>query len=167
MSQAISAMITELEHEAASTRRLLERVPEEKLSWKPHEKSMSLGQLSLHVASLPGAIANLLTKNGLDVATANFRPAEAKSRGELLEALERSLANAREVLGGLNDQQAMETWKMTKGDKEVFAIPKVAMVRTILLNHWYHHRGQLTVYLRLLDVSLPSVYGPSADESIF
>jgi uncharacterized damage-inducible protein DinB len=153
----------ELEMEAQTTRRVLERLPEDKLSWKPHQKSMSLGQLGLHVAQTPGNVASLITPDVMDGAPA-FAQAEAKTRQEMLDALDGSVAHAKSYLGSLSDEQMMATWTLSAGGKTMMAVPRAGMVRSIMLNHWYHHRGQLLVYLRLLDQSVPSVYGPTADE---
>ena len=161
----IQALIAELEQETQTTRRVLERVPGDKLSWKPHAKSMSLGQLALHVATTPGGIARILSADSFDITS--FGQQEAATASELLPALEESLNSARSFLSGLDDQQAGATWRLTREGKELMALPRIAVVRSILLNHWYHHRGQLSVYLRLLDVPVPSIYGPSADENPF
>jgi uncharacterized damage-inducible protein DinB len=162
----VEAMLLEFAQEATTTRRLLERVPNDKLAWKPHAKSMSLGQLARHVAAVPGQIAALLRQDEVQVPDFTSPPS-ATSTAEVVETLERSLQEAQQVLQEMDDQTALSSWKLVRGDKPLFAAPKIAVVRTILLNHWYHHRGQLSVYLRLLDVPLPSVYGPSADENPF
>ncbi len=167
MARVVDALLVELEQEAATTRRMLERVPDDKLAWKPHAKSMSLGQLALHVASIPGGIAKFLPDDGLDFASVSGDPPAARSTSELLAVLDGSIKGAKEVLNGFDDRQAMGTWKLTRAGKELFAAPRIAVARTIMLNHWYHHRGQLAVYLRLLDVAVPSIYGPSADENPF
>ncbi len=158
------ALLMEIDQEAATTRRVLERVPEDRLTWKPHAKSMSLGQLALHVAQIPGQIAGFATQH-----TSEIQPgqAEAKTRTEVLEAHDKSLSDAKAMLGGFSDEDAMSNWTATMGGSELLTIPKVALLRSIMLNHWYHHRGQLSVYLRLLDVPVPSIYGPSADENPF
>ena len=127
---------------------------------------MSLGQLARHVAAAPGQIAALLRQDEVQVPDFTSPPS-ATSTAEVVETLERSLQEAQQALQGMDDQTAMSSWKLVRGDKPLFAAPKIAVVRTILLNHWYHHRGQLSVYLRLLDVPLPSIYGPSADENPF
>lgn len=159
------ALLQELEQEAQTTRRVLERVPDEKLGFKPHEKSWSLGQLALHVAQLPGGIAHLST---LSPAPApQFNQKSAASAAELVPAFEASLARAREVLGGATDEELMADWVLMDGDKEMWRVPRLALLRTLMLNHSYHHRGQLTVYLRELNVPVPSIYGPSADENPF
>lgn len=159
------ALIGELEQEAATTRRVLERVPEDKLGWKPHEKSMSLGQLALHIANTPGTVAELAAQN--DVSPPDFQQAEAGSRQELLSALDESVGKAKAYLSGLTDEAAAEEWRVVAGGQTVMAMPRMGLLRAIMLNHWYHHRGQMTVYLRELDVPVPSVYGPSADENPF
>jgi uncharacterized damage-inducible protein DinB len=159
------ALIQELQQEAQTTRRVLERVPAERLSWRPHAKSMSLGQLALHIAALPGNVAQLATQS--EIAVPDFEHVEARSVDEILAALDDSIGSAREILEGFDDAAMGEIWRVKDGDREVMAVPRGGMLRAILLNHWYHHRGQLTVYLRLLDVPLPSVYGPSADEQPF
>jgi uncharacterized damage-inducible protein DinB len=161
----IDGLIGELEHEAKSTARVLARVPEPHLAWKPHPKSFSLGQLALHVATVPGSVAELAAR---DISTpASFFQAEATTSSELLPALEATIRKVREHLGAFDDAQMTATWRLVAGEREIMAMPRVAFVRAIMLNHWYHHRGQLLVYLRLLDVPVPSVYGPTADENPF
>lgn len=161
----IHAMIQELEQEAQTTRRVLERVPEKHLSWKPHEKSMSLGQLALHIAMIPGGIAEMSRKSPFNAP--EFRQPVAATAAELIPALEQSVAKAKEVLLSMNDSQLQETWRLVSGDQELMAVPVGVVLRSIMLNHWYHHRGQLSVYLRELGVPVPSIYGPSADENPF
>jgi uncharacterized damage-inducible protein DinB len=158
-------LIAELEQEAGTTRRVLERVPGDKLSWRPHPKSMSLGQLALHVATTPGMIAQILANDTFEAP--QFVQAEAASVSELIPALEESVRSAREFLASLDEARAAGVWKLVKGDRELMSVPRIGVVRMIMLNHWYHHRGQLSVYLRLLNVPLPSIYGPSADENPF
>lgn len=162
----VDPILQELEREAVTTRRVLECVPEVQLGWKPHEKSMSLGTLALHMANIPGNISRLANSDGLD-SPPNFAPAEATSSAQILEALDTSLADAQTILGAMDDERAMGMWSMSKDGKALMTMPRIAILRNILLNHWYHHRGQMTVYLRLLGVPLPSVYGPSADENPF
>jgi uncharacterized damage-inducible protein DinB len=160
-------MMSELQQEAVITMRVLERVPADKLSWKPHPKSMSLGQLALHVATIPGNLSRLAQQEGLDTSQANFDPPPPNNAKEILAALEASIKAAEEYLGAVSESAAMGTWRLTSKGIEVFAIPRVALLRTIMLNHWYHHRGQLSVYLRLLEVPVPVIYGRSADENPF
>lgn len=162
----IAELLEELEQEAEATRRVLERVPEERLGWKPHDRSMTLGELAMHVAALPGAIAELSLRPEFDVRTEIPRPGGA-STAELLDALDGSVARARTLLGAMDDAALAAPWRMVDGDQEVATIPRGSLLRSILLNHWYHHRGQLTVYLRLAGAPVPAIYGASADEDPF
>ena len=162
---AIELLLQELEQEAQTTRRVLERVPGDRLAWKPHDRSMSLGQLALHIASVPGAIAEITQISPF--AVPNFEQPSAKSAAELLPALEQSLAKARSILRTLDDADLAKVWRVMDGDREVMALPVGAALRALMLNHWYHHRGQLSVYLRQVGVPVPSIYGPSADENPF
>ena len=161
------SFIPEIEQEAATTRRVLERVPADKLDWRPHEKSMSLGQLALHVAGVPGQVTDIATPDSVPLPPPEqFGNApQPGSADELLPALEAAVAKAKDYLGSLSDEQAMAEWSATQDGNVAMAMPRVALLRAIMLNHWYHHRGQLSVYLRLLDVPVPSIYGPSADEN--
>ena len=162
----IDGLLAELEQEAETTRRVLERIPQEHLSWKPHPKSFSLGQLALHVATVPGNVAELAA---IDTVTSppTFIQPEAATAAELLPSLKESVAKARRALGGFDDARMMATWRLQMDGRDLMAMPRIALVRAIMLNHWYHHRGQLLVYLRLLNQSVPSVYGPTADENPF
>jgi uncharacterized damage-inducible protein DinB len=164
MSQA---MIDELRQETATTRRVLERVPADKLSWRPHPKSMTLGQLAIHIANIPGAICGLAAVDEFDASTVDFTPPQPASRDEILSRLETSVREAEAYLSGLSPEAAMKGWRMTAGGRELMTIPRAALLRSVMLNHWYHHRGQLSVYLRLLDVPIPVIYGRSADENPF
>jgi len=161
----VELLLQELEQEAQTTRRVLERVPNDRLSWKPHDRSMSLGQLALHIASVPGAIAEISQISPFPVP--NFEQPSATSAAELIPALDESLEKARTILRRLDDADLAKVWRVMDGDREVMAIPVGAVLRTIMLNHWYHHRGQLSVYLRQVGVPVPSIYGPSADENPF
>jgi uncharacterized damage-inducible protein DinB len=167
MLDAAQAMSSELEQEANVTRRVLERVPADRLTWRPHSKSMTLGQLALHVAKVPGDLANLSQLDGIDAETVDFHPPQPATAAEILPALETSLESARAVLAKLDAGTASGAWRLTAGPRELFTVPRIAMMRSLMLNHWYHHRGQLVVYLRLLDVPVPAVYGRSADENPF
>lgn len=162
----IDGLLAELEQEAETTRRVLERIPQADLSWKPHPKSMSLGQLALHVATVPGNVAELAAMDVVPVPP-SFVQSEAASASELVPALRESVAKARRALGAFDDARMGATWRLQRDGTDVMAMPRVAVVRAIMLNHWYHHRGQLLVYLRMLNQSVPSVYGPSADENPF
>jgi len=164
---SLDPILMELDREAAITARVLERIPEEHLAWKPHEKSMSLGQLAMHIATTPGGIAAMLAGDSFQLNPAAFEnPPGAASRAEILEAHHNSVAKAREFVAGLDEQRAFGTFRLMAGTEELMAIPRIGVIRTVMLNHWYHHRGQLTVYLRLLNVPVPVVYGRSADESM-
>ena len=160
------AFIGEMDQEVGTTRRVLERVPSDKLAWKPHEKSMSLGQLAMHVATVPGFVARLAVQNP-GAFPENFEQPSAQSTEEVLSALDESVGQAKQIVGGFDDAAMMETWSLDAGGKTMMSMPRVGLLRAIMLNHWYHHRGQLSVYLRLLDVPVPSIYGPSADENPF
>jgi uncharacterized damage-inducible protein DinB len=158
-------LLRELEHEAPVTRRALELIPVEKLLWRPHGKSMTLGQLGFHIATLPGAIADMAMQSPCPVAPIP-RP-QPSSTTEILSAFDDSVARARKVLASLDDSQLSTMWKLVAGDREVLAIPRRDLLRSILLNHWYRHRGQLTVYLRQVGANVPAVYGASADDNPF
>ena len=162
----IDGLLQELDQEAQTTRRVLERVPGNQLSWRPHQKARTLGQLALHVATVPGGVAQLVASPSPAQAP-TFADPSPKSAGELIPALEQSISTAKKILGGMDDSALLATWRMMSGERELLAIPRVGMLRSVMLNHWYHHRGQLTVYLRELDVPIPSIYGPSADENPF
>ena len=161
----IDVLIAEMDQEARNTARVLERVPGTQLSWRPHPKSMTLGQLALHVATIPALVAELAVQSAIE--PPRFTQPEAATAEELVPALEASLSRARALLVGLDDAALLETWRLVSEGKELMAMPRAAFIRSIMLNHWYHHRGQLLVYLRLHDVPVPSVYGPSADEDPF
>ena len=167
MGQIGQTLATELEKEGAATRRMLERVPADRLDWQPHPKSMSLGQLALHLAGLPGAFAKMGRLDGLDAATIDFTPGAPKSTDEILAAFDASLADAKAFFGGLDDETANGSWRLSLGERELATMPRHELVRSLMFNHSYHHRGQLSVYLRLLDVPVPAVYGNSADENPF
>lgn len=161
------ALLPEFDHEMASTRRALERVPEELFSWKPHEKSMVLGRLATHISDLAGWISDVVRCRELNLAPAAGtppRPAIAESKKALLASFDQNVARAREALAGASDEQLTEPWTLKFGDQEIFTLPRMAAYRTFVMNHSLHHRGQLTVYLRLNEVPVPGMYGPSADE---
>jgi uncharacterized damage-inducible protein DinB len=162
----VDGLIAELEQESETTRRLLERVPQAHLSWRPHPKSMSLGQLALHIATVPGNVAELASIDTIPEPPAFVQP-EAASAAELASELANSIAKAKGYLRGYDDAKMAAMWRLMSGGREILAMPRGALLRAIMLNHWYHHRGQLQVYLRLLNVPVPSVYGPTADENPF
>jgi uncharacterized damage-inducible protein DinB len=158
--------LAELEQEAAATRRVLERVPDGRYDWKPHEKSMTLGYLAELVAGMPSWPVFMIKKDELDLATQEKSPPLRTSR-ELVEALDRGLAEAREALANTTDEHLMTPWRMLVGGKVVSEQPRYLALRFGVFNHLAHHRGQLTVYLRLNDAPVPSIYGPSADDGSF
>jgi uncharacterized damage-inducible protein DinB len=162
----IQSMIDEMEQEGAATRRLLERLPQEHLGWKPHAKARPLGELAMHVATVQPALAGMLQSASADVASTQ-REGTAQTVDEIVAAFDQGLASAKSLLGKLSDDDLHSTWSLLREGKPVIAMPKIAVVRTIILNHVYHHRGQLSTYLRMLDVALPSIYGPTADERGF
>jgi uncharacterized damage-inducible protein DinB len=158
----INPILGELDHEARTTVRVLERVPSEHLDWTPHPKSMSLRKLSWHIANLPSRVLKMLRDGTFDVL--NARPPEPPAEASLVNTFQESTAELRAYLVTLDDATLKEMFTMLRGGETVMTIPKIAVIRNILLNHTYHHRGQLSVYLRLLDVPLPAIYGASADE---
>ena len=160
----IAALVQELETEAKTTRRVLERVPQDKLTWKPHPKSMSLGYLAYHIASAPAHVANWAASDSYDFSTGGKQP-DPQNVAEILAAHDASLEQTKQILGKLGDEGLKKDWEGKMNGATLMKMPKAALVRAIVLNHWYHHRGQLSVYLRLLDVPVPSIYGPSADEN--
>ena len=162
----IDGLLAELEQEAATTRRVLERIPQEHLSWRPHPKSMSLGQLALHVAVVPGLVAESAALDTVPARPEFIHP-EAATAAELVPKLAESVARAKQLLGSYDDAKMSATWRLQNAGQDLLVMPRVAFVRAIMLNHWYHHRGQLLVYLRLLNLPVPSVYGPTADENPF
>lgn len=154
----------ELEHEAISTRKMLERVPTDKLEWQPHEKSMSLVRLASHVAEIPGWTGPTIKMPELDFATFDYTPPTIASADDLVAMFDKNLTDALETLRNTPDEVFGESWKMRNGETVYFEMPKAAVMRGFVMSHFIHHRGQLSVYLRLLDIPVPSIYGPSADE---
>ena len=167
METILEAMNSELQRECETTKRVLERVPEDRLAWRPHAKSMTLGQLVLHVASIPATLSQLAAADTFDAANANFAPPQPATKGEILAALTSGVEHASGYVNSLGVEAADAPWRLTLRGSEVFAMPRAIMLRNLMLNHWYHHRGQLSVYLRLLDVPVPVIYGRSADENPF
>ena len=158
-----AALLPEFDQEMATTRRCLERVPDGKLGWKPHEKSMSFGKLASHIAEMPTWCVAGLKMDSLDLAT-GYNPFEAKSNAELLAAFDKNAAAAREAIAGASDETYMQNWSLMRGEQTLMTMPKIVVVRAFVMNHVIHHRGQLSVYLRLNGIPVPSIYGPSADE---
>ena len=163
----IDAVLAEFDHEAATTRRLLERVPDDKFDWKPHQKSMTLHQLTTHLADMPSWMATVGPQEELDLSTPMDRPEPPRTTEELLSRYDQNVETFKKFAREVADEAMFQPWRLRTGDKVHFEIPRAAAIRTFILNHFVHHRGQLSVYLRLLNVPLPSIYGPSADENVF
>ena len=161
----VDSILMELDQEAQTTKRVLDRIPDDKLAWKPHPKSYSLGQLALHIASAPGSVAAAAVPDSMEAP--NFSQPEPKSRQEVLDTFSKSLESAKDALMKMDDARLTSMWSLTRKGKVLMSVPRIAFIRSILMNHNYHHRGQLSVYLRMLDVPVPSIYGPSADENPF
>ena len=156
-------LYAEFQEQAPITRRFLERLPETKLTWKPHEKSMTAGQLAFHIAFVPGGIIRFVQQNPAQAPDfANFpQPSSVK---EILNTFDESIAAVQQALPHWDDAKMKETWRLMRGDTEVLAQPRAKFVRDIMLSHWYQHRGQFSVYLRMLGAAVPASWGPSADE---
>lgn len=161
------SLLPEFDQEMQSTRKTLERVPDDKWGWKPHEKSGTLGWLACHVGTVPEWIAMTIKTQELDYAPVDgpsYEPPKIENRQQLLAAFDKAAAEARQALSSVSDEEISKNWKLLAGGQEVFTLPRIACIRGMCLNHLYHHRGQLTVYFRLLGVAVPGLYGPSADE---
>jgi uncharacterized damage-inducible protein DinB len=157
------ALLPEYDHEVATTRKLLERVPDGKFAWKPHAKSMSLGELASHLASMLSWGSMTINQPEFDI-RGDYAPPAFATRADLLANFDKEASATRAALVGRNDAELMAPWSLKREGKTLFSMPKAAVLRSFVMNHMVHHRGQLSVYLRLNDVPLPSMYGPSADE---
>jgi uncharacterized damage-inducible protein DinB len=160
-------LVPEYQQEMATTRKVLERIPEDKLTWAPHEKSMTMGRLAGHIAEMPGWAVPTMKQDSMDVnppGGPGYESLTATSRAHVLDIFDKNVDAAVAALAGGSDETYMKTWTLLSGGKPVFSMPRVAIVRVMLLSHVIHHRGQLSVYLRLQNVPVPSIYGPSADE---
>ena len=158
------ALMAELQQEAAATRKCLERIPAETFDWKPHEKSMTMSRLATHVAEMVGWVKDTVENPELDFATMDYKPFAPETTAELVEYFDAQYAAATESLKNASDAVMMENWKMRNGEKIYVDLPRVQVMRGFIFNHIVHHRGQLSVYLRLRDIPVPPIYGPSADE---
>ena len=161
------ALLPEFDHEMSNTRKTLERIPENDFAWKPHPKSMTLGRLAGHVAEIPGWAALTIAQDSFDVAPAGEpRPqgTVAQSRQHVLNLFDKNVADARAAIAGATDEQLMKPWSLLGGGRTIFTMPRIAVLRSMVMNHTIHHRAQLGVYLRLNNIPVPSIYGPSADE---
>jgi uncharacterized damage-inducible protein DinB len=162
------SMLPEFDEEMKNTRKVLERCPDDRWNWKPHEKSGTVGWLAGHVATMVGWLPVTLNTEELDYAPVNgpsFEPPKTDNRKELLAVFDKGVAEARAALSGVSDAEIMKPWKLLAGGQEIFTMPRVACIRGMVLNHIIHHRAQLTVYFRLLGIPVPGLYGPSADEA--
>jgi len=153
----------ELNRQAENTKKLLERLPSDKLTWKPHEKSQTIGRLGMHIAELPNTIVRTIETESFDFAAAPFKPVFPNTTTEIMETFEKSLLKATEILEKIDDDQLPVIWKALRGEQLVWEMPRSSLIRRTL-DHIIHHRGQLTVFLRLLDIPVPGTFGPSADE---
>lgn len=160
-------LIPEFDQEMKNTRKVLERLPEDKLGWAPHEKSMTLGRLATHLAELAGLASTILGSESFDIAAFPRQPLSLGSRQEILDLFDKKTAELREALIATQDEAFHSKWSLLRAGTTIFTLPKVATLRTMYFNHIIHHRGQLTVYLRLAGAAVPSTYGPSADEDPF
>ena len=158
------ALLPEYDHETGTTRRLLERVPDDRLAWKPHEKSMTLGRLATHIAEIPGWVGSIVEKDEFDVGTGGYVPPTIDHVPEIVAMFDRNVAAATETLKRQSNDRLLAKWQLKKKGQLVVEMPRMGMIRSLLMNHLIHHRGQLSVYLRLQNVPLPSIYGPTADE---
>ena len=158
------ALHGEMEQEAATTRKLLERIPADKFDWKPHEKSMTMGQLASHMAEMVNWTTPTMDQPELDFAKFDYKPFVPKTSEELLEFFDKNIAEALDTLKNSPDEKFFEPWSLRNGEQIYFTMPKAVTMRSFVMNHIVHHRGQLSVYLRLNDIPVPSIYGPSADE---
>lgn len=160
------AWLSELKQEAASTTKLLEKVPDEQFDWKPHEKSMTLKQLATHVAEMSVWLTYTISTEYLDFSETPYKPTDVKSTAELVAFHQENVQKAADALTNCTDEQLADNWTMKNGDLVYFSMPRYAVLRNMVYNHLIHHRGQLSVYLRLLDVAIPGLYGPSADDKL-
>lgn len=161
-----AAFIGELQQESATTRKILERIPAETFDYKPHEKSMSMVRLASHIAEMIAWVGATINADELDFATMDYKPFEPQSTAELVEYHDKNLAEAIEVLSATSDETMFENWTMRNGEQIYMTLPKIQVLRAFVYNHIFHHRGQLSVYLRLNDIPVPAMYGPSADEAM-
>ncbi|HXY79091.1 MAG TPA: DinB family protein [Candidatus Bathyarchaeia archaeon] len=161
------ALLPEFEYEMATTRKTLERVPEDKVNWKPHDTSMPMGRLAGHIAEMAGFVANTFQGDSFDFAPPGappMQPTVMTSRKQLLEIFDKNVASAKAAISKASDEELYKTWTLLNGGKTFFAMPRIQVLRSMILNHVIHHRGQLSVYLRMNQVPVPSIYGPSGDE---
>jgi uncharacterized damage-inducible protein DinB len=162
-----ASLLPEFDQEMANTRKALERMPDDKFDWKPHEKSGTMGWLANHLANLPSWTVYTINQDSLDLAPPDGESLKWEGKGsrqELLDYFEKNVGAARAAIAGASDEEMLKPWSLLKGGVKLMTLPKIAVLRSFMMNHIIHHRGQFTVYLRLNDVPVPSIYGPSADE---
>jgi uncharacterized damage-inducible protein DinB len=161
------ALLPEFDNEMATLRKALERVPDDKFGWKPHERSMAMGRLATHLAEIPGWAAYTVSTDSLDLAPPGgepFKPTVADSRQQVLDVFDKNVKEARQSIAGASDDHLLKSWSLLSGGKTILNMPRIACLRSFVMNHMIHHRAQLGVYLRLNDIPVPATYGPSADE---
>ncbi len=158
-------ILAEFQHEAALTRKTLDRIPDDKFDWTPHKKSFTLGKLASHTADIPTWAVMTMKQPELDFATADYKPKNEKTKDEILKNFDENVKAAVDAIKGGSDDDMMANWKLRNGEQVYFEMPRAQVLRGMVLNHTVHHRAQLGVYLRLLDIPVPSIYGPSADDS--
>jgi uncharacterized damage-inducible protein DinB len=158
-------LLTEFDHEVGTTRRLLDRVPDDRLAWTPHERSMTLGRLAAHLSNLPYWAASILNDASYDLATAPPNGEAKGGRADILKHFDEGAAAAREMIVRMGDAELTAPWGLKRAGQQLFSLPRIAAFRSFIVSHMIHHRGQLSVYLRLNEVPVPAIYGPSADES--
>ena len=161
------SLLPEFDREMANTRKVLERIPENKLDWKAHERSNTIGWVGMHLADLPGWAVLMMNHESFDIAppgSAPYRTLKASSQRQILETFDKNVAAARAAIAAMSDEHFMKSWSLLKAGQTIFTLPRLAVLRSLVLNHSIHHRAHLCVYLRLNDVPVPAVYGPSADE---
>ena len=157
-------LLPEFDHEVGTTRRVLERVPENQWDWTPHEKSMKMGRLACHVAEMPMFATSIAKSDTMDFAKGDYKTIEAANRQQLLDAFDKVTSEARTAIAGLSNEEFMKPWSLQNDGKTLLSMPKAVVLRSFMMNHLIHHRGQLSVYLRLTNTPVPSIYGPSGDE---
>lgn len=157
-------IIREIEHEGSQTKKILERIPIDNFNWKPHEKSRAIGQLAVHVAQIPVWTSRILAATDFDMLTFKREIPEIKSTDDLIKISEENIQNAVDDLQEVSDEDMMAMWSFRRGEQVIFSLPRAAAIRNMSMNHLIHHRGQLSVYLRLLNIPVPGMYGASADE---
>lgn len=157
-------LLLELQQESANTRKMIERIPTEKLDWQPHEKSMTIGRLATHIAELPIWFGRIISAPEFDFTTSVFKPQKVETTSEIVTIFDKQMEEAKSILQSADDETMNRIFTLRRGEQVVLQLPRKVVLRTFAMNHVYHHRGQLSVYLRMLDIPVPGMYGPSADD---